>query len=186
MRKIFLFALITVSTVLVNSCAVNSESKNLTNGKIKLKTINNKNFKLKHPKSWIKFGAVGYFYLAPKKFKKENPEDELNNIKVNNNIIYVDKFEGIEETLHSHCNTLRRGEKSKDYKVIKTKEDSKYLFKIESTIKYVGIKEKYKRVEYFYTINKKLDYVQFQMRESLFEIYIDEAMIIINSFEPKK
>ncbi len=186
MKKIILIILITIFTVFGNSCAVNNKSQNLTNGSVKLKTINNKGFKLNYPKSWVKFGAVGYFYLTPKKLKKENPEDELNNLSVNKNIIYVDKYEGIEKTINNHCNSLRRGEKSKDYKVIKTKEGSKYLFKIESIVEYHSVEEKFKRVEFFYVINKNLEYIQFQMRESLFETYIDEAMLIINSFESKK
>lgn len=175
MKKILLITLLFLS---FNSCKAQKNS-------IKLKTIDNNHFKLKYPNSWVKFGAFGHVNLTPKKIKKAFPEDEKNYISVNKNLIYAEKFVGIEKTLDVHGSNLFRSEKSKKHTLVKINNHSLYIYKIESTFQYLNDTNNYKRVEFFYTTNGRLDYIRFQMREDLFDNYFEEAMLIINSFEPK-
>jgi len=152
---------------------------------IKLKTIKHRDFNAQYPNNWVSFGSMGYVFLRPKELKKTNPEDELNHISINKNPFYIEKFNGVENTLNEHGRTLRRGEIKKDYILTKLPEGSKFIYKIESTIERLSFKEKFKRLEFFYIRNSKLDYIEFHMEEKLFDIYFDDAMLIINSFEPK-
>ncbi|WP_370226921.1 hypothetical protein [Mesoflavibacter sp.] len=155
------------------------------NSQIKLKTIRHSHFKIQYPNTWVRFGGVGHINLTPKKLKDLNPEDELNNISVNKNPFYIEKFNGVENTLNEHGRTLRPREINKEYVLTKLPEGSKYIYKIESTIERQSFKEKFKRLEFFYVRDSKLDYIAFQMEEKLFDKYFDDAMLIINSFEPK-
>lgn len=85
---------------LISSCLV---------GKIEseLKTLNTKEFTVNYPNNWVRYGSYGYCYFAPKVLKKENSEDELNNISLNKNILLIKESEDIETTIAKHGNTLR-------------------------------------------------------------------------------
>lgn len=155
------------------------------NSQIKLKTIRHSDFNIQYLNTWTRFGGVGHINLTPKKLKNLNPKDELNNISVNKNRFYIEKFDGIENTLNEHGKTLRPREIKKEYVLTKLPEGSKYIYKIESTIERQSFKEKFKRLEFFYVRDSKLDYIEFHMEEKLFDKYFDDAMLIINSFEPK-
>jgi len=170
--------IIILSFIIFCSCA----SKKNTS---KLKTISNNHFEITYPKSWVKFGAMGYVYLTPKTLRKANPEDELNNISVSRNVLNVEKFIGLENTLKEHANTLRRNESNKESKIIKMEENSKFVYKIESLVEYKSEKNKYKRLEFFYIKNNRLDFIRFQMKEHYFGMYYNDALKIINSFVPK-
>ncbi|WP_336127484.1 hypothetical protein [Mesoflavibacter sp. CH_XMU1422-2] len=155
------------------------------NSQIKLKTIKDSDFSVQYPNNWDRFGSMGYVFFRPKELRKIRPDFELNSISLSKNPFYIEKFNGVENTLNEHGRTLRRGEINKEYVLTKLPEGSKYIYKIESTIERQSFKEKFKRLEFFYVRDSKLDYIEFHMEEKLFDKYFDDAMLIINSFEPK-
>ena len=167
-----------IVTLLISGCSSSKIGS-------KLKTLNTKEFTVNYPNTWVKFGAYGYFYFTPKVIKKDSPEDELNNLSLNRNILNVEKSESIETAIANHGNTLRFHEKSRKGKLYKIKEESKFIYKTESTIEYNNFDGKYKSVEYFYLLNDEVNFITFQMKENIFDKYFNDAMIIINSFNPK-
>ncbi len=184
----FLVIILAASTTLNNNCAINSSdiARNSIGNDTKLKTINTKDFRINYPNSWVKSSPYVHIILAPKKLKELNPEDEFNNISLKKNVIYVDKYENIEKTLDTHCNTLIRGEAKKEYEILKLNEDPRFICKVDYDIVYEWTNETYRRIEYFYAVDGKLDYLRIQMRGDLFEEYKEDIQSIIKSFKLKK
>lgn len=178
MKKI-LFLLLIVCPF--NNCKTKGDINNPT----KIRLINTRDFKLEYPNSWMKTKPYDRIILTPKRLRAINSEDEFNNVSVIKNPIYAKNYEGIDKTLDLHCNTIIRGESSKNYKIFKLKDGSEFLCKVEYDVKYEFSEVNYKRVEYFYVINNKLDYLRVQMSEELYSQYKNDIQLIVDSFEIK-
>lgn len=180
MKKIIL---ITLVSVFLSSCATQKSG-------FELKTLDTNDFTISYPNTWIRFGYLDYVYLAPKNFKKEKLNLELNNLSINYKTINTHKFDDIESALISRSKDSKYYEKNKTSRLIKLDNNSKFIYKIESDFKSSfetkSLDINYKRVEYFYVNSGSLEYVSFQAREKFFDSNINGAMIIINSLNPKK
>ena len=152
----------------------------------KIKKLKTSEFKLKYPNNWYKYGAHGYIYLTPKDVVENKLNNELNFLSVNKNVLGINDSITSEEALQIHANKVRSFEKNVDYSIKKINSQSNYIYKIEYTKSYNNIPYYFKRIEYFYKSKSQLKFVKFQMREELFPIYINEAMLIIDSFQPRK
>lgn len=153
---------------------------------IKIKTFKNEHYKVKYPNTWVRFGAIGSAHFMPKTIRKNTFENEIEHVGINKHIIEIDTKDDIEKILYQYGKTIRRNEKLKNFRLIKLDSDPRFIYKIESLITYSFISGVYKREEYFYIKNNKLGYFKYQMREDLFDVYHNDAMLIINSVEHKK
>ncbi|MBT8245790.1 MAG: hypothetical protein HKP48_08010 [Winogradskyella sp.] len=152
----------------------------------KTKIFKNKHLKVEYPKTWFKFGAIGYVYFIPKTIRKNTFENEVEHVSINKNIIPINNGENVENVLKNYSSVLMRNEIKKTFEIVKLESYSKFIYKITSSVIYNSIDEIYKRVEYFF-INKDeaLENYRYQMREGLFDKYYDDAMLIINSIEKR-
>jgi len=151
----------------------------------KLKNLRTSEFKLKYPNNWIRYGARGYVFLTPKDILKNKLNNELNFLSVNKYVLKINDSISIEEALQNHANKVRSFENNIDYSIKKIKSHSNYIYKIQYTKAYNNIPYIFKRIEYFYESKSQFKYLQYQMREELFPFYLNEAMLIINSFQAK-
>ena len=176
MKKLIL----AISFLIVLNCGSTKTEK-----PVKIKTFETEELTVSYPSSWIKTGGVGYIYFIPKIIKKSTFENEVENVSVNKHFIPINSSDEIERVLKKYANTKTRNELSKSFQLIKLTSSSKFIYKIESLITYNFTSETYKREEYFLKKSGKLEYFTYQMRETLFEKYHDDAMLIINSIQEK-
>lgn len=167
--------------ILFNCGSSNTE----TNKSPRIKTFKNQSLIVNYPKSWIKFGGMDYVYFMPKEIRNTTFENEVENVSVNKNQIQIIDLNLIEEVLENYGNTLTRNELKKEFKLVKLNSQSKFIYKMESLVTYNFDETIYKRVEYFYVRNDSLKYYKYQMREDLFDSYLEDALFIINSVEHK-
>jgi hypothetical protein len=170
----------------LSGCGSNNNFSTSNSNHFKLKSLRTEGLTMNYPNTWIKYGAHGYVFLAPKEFKKEYPENELNYISINKNIISIDDFDDIEINLNKHGNSLKSYEKTKNFKLIKIRGNTSFIYRMEYLVEYKFEEVRHKGVDFFFVSKGKLKFIKFQMREDLFDKYINEAMIIINSFNKKK
>lgn len=149
--------------------------------KIRIKTIKTDSLIISYPKTWKKFGAIGHIFFTPKIIRRNTFENELEQVSVNKNFISLRSGESIEVTLNKYAETLNRFETKKNFKILKPSSNSKFIYKIESIITYSLNSDSYKKVEYFFKNGTKLESYSYQMREELFDLYFEDAMLIINS-----
>ena len=149
----------------------------------KVKTYKNEKLIVNYPNNWLKFGALGYIYFIPKEVNASTFENEVEHVSVNKNRILIGHIEQIENALKNHAETLSRNKITGKFEIIKLNSDSKFIYKIESSITYNFSQYIYKRVEYFYMNENNLEYFTYQMREELFNFYLEDALLIINSVQ---
>ena len=113
--------------------------------------------------------------------------NELNYLSINNNIIFLEKSDEVENKLIEFSEYTYKWQKNKVFKISKINSNSLFLYKIESVFETNFDKKTYKKIEYFYTFkNKKyINYISFQMQEDLYNKYIHQALFIINSLKLK-
>ncbi len=153
---------------------------------IKIKTFENKNLSVNYPSNWVRFGRTGAALFIPKTIQKNTHENEIEHVDVNRITLSIDIKEGIEEILKHYANSTRENVKLKNFRLIKLESNPKFIYKIESLRVYNSKPGTYKREEYFYVKDGKLEFNLYQMREDLFDFYHDDAMLIINSVQHKK
>lgn len=151
----------------------------------KLKAFKNSEISLKYPKTWQKFGAMGYVYIMPKIVKRNTFENEVEHVSVNKNVINYDGVQDVKEIISNYSNTLSRNEAEKKFKISKIEGNSKFIYKVEYLIRYNFTETVYKRLEVFFQNGNTLENYRYQMREDLFDKYYDDAMLIINSIEKR-
>ena len=176
----FTFNCYAQKTTIESDSAINYE---FSGKNFKLKKFKTKEFRLKYPNSWTKYGAHGYVFLTPKDIIKNGLNNEINHLSLNKNEIILNDSITVEEALETHANNIKYFEKNIEYTIKKINSESSFNYKIEYIRSHNKIPSNIKRLEYFFWSKSKLKYVRFQMREELFAIYFNEAMLIINSFQ---
>ena len=174
------FIHLAVLVALISSCGTQKTSP-------QLKKYKTKDFIVSYPNTWMKHVKFNHVDFFPKEFKI-NPENELNRLALNNNKLNLENLDEIEKTIIEFSEFSYKWQKNKTSEITKINNDSKFLYKIESLFETNFDKNVYKKVEYFYVTknNKSIKYIIFQMQIDLFDKYINDAMIIINSFHNKE
>jgi hypothetical protein len=153
---------------------------------VKIKTFKTEKLTVSYPKTWMKIGAQGYVFFQPKKLRKTNNKfNETEYVSVNMNDLKLQARDSIENVLKNHGNSFFRSHKTKSFKLIKLESSSKFIYKMVSIITYKTIPGVYKNEAYYFMNNGHLKFYYYQMRETLFEEYHDDAMLIINSIREK-
>ncbi|WP_405574516.1 hypothetical protein [Winogradskyella sp. Asnod2-B02-A] len=184
MKNVLTYLTIVLFSFSTYTCA--SKKQNSTPKNPKIKTLKGVGFTVDYPNTWMEFGGMGYVNFAPKELKKQYPSKEGFSTSVNKYFLSVDGFENIEEALYHHGNTKRTPEKTKTFKITKINTHHKFLYKIDYTIIYKSDPETvFKCVEYFFKSKNKIEYIYYQMFEDLYDTYLKEAMVIINSHRLK-
>ena len=153
---------------------------------IRIKTFKNKSVIVNYPSNWVRFGRTGIALFIPKKIQENTYQNEIEHVDVNRATLTIDIKDGIEKALNRYGNSIRKNEKLKNFRLIKLDSNPKFIYKMESLRVYDFTPGTYKREEYFYMKDGRLELYLYQMREDLFDFYHKDAMLIINSVEHKK
>nr|WP_321233902.1 hypothetical protein [uncultured Psychroserpens sp.] len=175
--------LLILSVMLLVNCGSSDAQTRKT---VKIKTFKNEEIVVNYPKTWMEFGGLDHVYFIPKKIRNSTFENEVEHVSVNKNVIPLESTHQIEKVLDKYGSTLTRNQVRKSFELIKMHPDSKFIYKIESLITYRFSQNIYKRVEYFYSLEDRLEYFTYQMRDELYNQYLDDALFIINSVRSKK
>ena len=168
--------LLTLSCLLILSCGTSKTEK-----PVKIKSFQTDELTVSYPNTWVKFGGLGYIYLKPKLLYQKEVEDG-NYILLNKSTLQLKDFDNdIEKALNNYAPILSRNQTEKYFTLIKIESDSIFVYKIVSTIKYNFRPDTFKRIEFCYKEKNVVKFYTYQMQEDLFNLYLEDAMLIINS-----
>lgn len=150
---------------------------NIQSQNFKLKTYKTKEYSLNYPSIWEKFKFHGNINFTPKDFRKVGIPKTLHNLYIN---VSKKKDKNLEDLAKAILHQSEKVNLVKESKITKHKKSGKLFYIINVSYEH-GVKRK--KLIHLYEHEGYIYYLDFSARNDIFDIFINEANVIFNSFE---